>query len=337
MQNKVRIVVHSNRDCHVDKAVTIAYPCSYEFGNKIRLIDSFGTYREVGGIEAKNYTPLILNFSKTQMWTEYVYEENEKELSFDETDKNIKKIVELFWGKNPICLKNGKGHTVGQSSDHFDLIDHNLKTINSVNSFNDKLRAAIKLKEMSVAERVDVSFFYGRNPVGKSDEDIMVDLADLNTGFCMDEKNLSNFLKVWVDNKTEDRDLLVNVKKAIALEIIDEKKNEGRTSYFLGESFMGSDDTGIIDWVRKNPRDYNEHIVRKVKESEKKEEKVITSAKVSSIQKVDLAEFEALKKKAAALIEEGFILPTANTQNMGYEKLKKAVDVAEAAKNNVVV
>lgn len=332
MINKVRIVTCSNRDVHVDKATTQSYACSYEYKGKIRLIDNFGNYRELSGADAKGVSPFILEFSKTKMFTEYVYEENEKASSFTDSDSNTKKIVELFWGKNPLCLVNGQAHTAGQSGKHYDLIDNNIKTMNSVHSFKDKLRAAMKLNEMKHSDRVDVAFFYGLHPIGKSEEELLVELGDSDNGYCLADTNLANFLKIWVDGKSEDRDLLVILKKAIDMEVISDKKTDGRHSYFLGESFLGSDETGMIDWVRKNPRDYNEHIVRKVSESEKKDSKVLTSIKTSNETKLSLEEFESLKKEAKALYVEGFIPKGTNNHSMTYDKLRVTVETARAAK-----
>ncbi len=346
MLNKVKVVVASNRDMHVDRAVTVNYTCQYELNGKVRMIDSFGNYRELRGDEVgrKDATgvitgpvPMILQFSKTVMFTEFTYLDDKRDAGYAEHDENTKKIVELFFGKNPLFLVNGQAHTVGQSGDHFDVIDSNIKTMNSVNSFKDKLRAANKLADMTHEQRVDVAFYYGLHPIGKSEEALLVELGDGDNGYCLSESNLSNFLKVWVDGKNEDRDLLVTLKKAVGLNIINNKPTDGRAAYYLGNTFLGSDELGLIDWSRKNPRDFTEHVVRKVNDTDKKEEAVVKSIAVAAEGKIDSAEFEALKKQAKALIEEGFISQEANTQFMGYEKLKRAVDAALAAKRNVVV
>ncbi len=325
--NRVRVVIASNRDCNVDKAVSVSYSCKYEINGKTRIIDSFGNYKElVGGMANRKDAegnevgpiPMILQFTKTQMFKEYVFDDEAK----DEDNVNTQKIVDLFFGKCPLFLKNGKPHTAGQAGDQFDIIDSNIKTLTAAHSFKDKLRASIKLADMSHAERCDVAFFYGLHPIGKSEEELLVELADGETGYCMRDGNLTDFLKIWVDGKLDERDLLVTLKKAIGQEIIANKKEDGRNAYFLGETFLGSDDIGLIDWTRKNPREYNEHIVRKVAEETKKEEKVVKSIEVSGLTKIDPVHLEELRKQAKQLVDEGFFPKEKWSANLSYEKLK---------------
>lgn len=327
MQNRVRVVVASNREMNVDKAVSVHYTCQYEINGKIRMIDSFGNYRSLSGSEVGRkdadgnpvgHIAMILQFSKTVMFKEYIFDDE----ATDEHNKNIQNIVKLFFGQNPLCLVNGKAHTIGQSGNQFDIIDSNIKTLNAVHSFKDKLRASNKLADMTHANRSDVAFFYGLHPIGKSEEELLVELADSDKGFCLQEDNLADFLKVWVDGKSEERDLLVTFKKAIDQEIIINKQEDGRNSYFLGETFLGSDDIGLIDWSRKNPRDFTEHIVRKTASEDKKEEKVVKSIVTSAITKIDPVHLEELRKQAKQLVDEGFFPKEKWSANLSYDKLK---------------
>ncbi len=327
MLNKVKVVVASNREMHVDKAVAVHYTCQYEINGKVRMIDSFGNYRELSGSQVgrkdadgnpTGHIPIILQFSKTVMYKEYVFDDE----ATDEHNKNIQNIVQLFYGQCPLFLVNGKPHTPGQSGDQFDIIDSNIKTLTAVHSFKDKLRASNKLADMTHSERSDVAFFYGKHPIGKSEEELLVELADAETGFCLQDENLSDFLKVWVDGKSDERDLLVTFKKAIGQGVINNKQEDGRNAYFLGETFLGSDDVGLIDWSRKNPRDFSEHIVRKTATEEKKEEKVVKSIVTSAITKIDPVHLEELRKQAKQLVDEGFFPKEKWSANLSYEKLK---------------
>ncbi len=346
MKNTVRIVTVLNRDCDIEKATTQNYKCQYEIGGRVRMIDTFGEYREISSNELARtnaegqrvgHEAGYIQLAKTKMYVEYKYNDNEKDEDFSAADKNTKKIVELFWGKNPLCLKNGKPHTLGQSGDHYDMIDSNLKTINAVASFKDKLRASNAISEMDHAQRTNVAFYYGRSPVGKSEEELLVDLGDGDDGYCLQDENIHDFLKVWVDGKSSDRDLLVTLKKAIGGEFITNKMTDGRNAYYLGETFLGSDDVGLIDWSRKNPQVFQEHIVRKVSAEDKKESAVVKSIATNATTKVELGILEGLRKQAKELVEEGFISSEANSDKMGYEKLKKTVDAALLKKNSVEI
>ncbi len=345
MVNKVKVVIASNSECNVDKAVSVPYSCQYEYAGKVRMIDIFGTYREVRGNELgrtddngnkTGHWPVVIDWSKTRMFHEYIYEDDENASDFTEGDKNTKLIVEKFWKGNPLALVNGVPGSNTKSNKHFDVVDSNVKTINALHSFKDKLKAANKISEMTHAERVDVAFYYGLGPVGKNEDELLVELADMEIGYCLQPTQLGEFLKIWVDGKSSDRDLLVTLKKAITLEVIKNKPTDGRAAYYLGDTFLGSDDVGLIDWTRKNPRDFEEHILRKIKEQDSKEEKVIKPVPTALGQeKVDLAAYNALKRQALELISEGFINAAPDTQKMTYVNLKRVVAEGINKKNNV--
>lgn len=333
MINKVKIACKGNEDCIVGKATNQAYPCTYEYKGKIRIITEHGRYQEITANDANPPKALLLNFSKTVMSHDYSYE-TDKELQTQD-DLNTQKVVELFWKNNPLTIVNGKIHSNTKVADQYNIIDVGTKTITSVNRFKDIMRAANKINEMTHLERCDVAFYYGQSPIGKSEDELLVYLADTSTGLCLSIENLDGFLRVWVDGKTEDREMLIVIKKAIVYNIIDNRSIDGRNNYYLNESFMGVDENGMIDWCRKSPRDYNEHIVRVVLETDKSNAKPEKSTISKNI--VDLNEFDSLKRHAKELKEEGFIDDKVSYQSMGFGKLSEVVAAAIEKKNSVSV
>lgn len=148
MRNHVKVVIVSNPECDLKKAVDVNYSCQFDYKGKIRMIDNMGMYREckqheVGRKNSENqwvgFTPMTIQFTNTIMSINYSYLENSNDEDFNpDVDGNTRDIVNKFWGLNPVCLLNGKPHTNGQSGVHFDIIDSNIKTIKAVASFKDK-------------------------------------------------------------------------------------------------------------------------------------------------------------------------------------------------------
>jgi len=344
MINKVKIVLRSNEDCNPEKAVDLQYSMKYQYQGKIRMVDSFGNYQEFSQSEAERkiqvsdkevrevHQPMIIKFTKTVMSIEYKYEENEKGGDMTEVDRNIKKIIENFWGKNPLTLVNGDAHTKGQPGNLFNLINTNKMVVNATNSFKDKLRVNTIVYNMSHKEREDVGYYFNRHVIDLTEEELLLDLVG-DDGFLFKSGNVDTFLRVWVDGKVEDRDLTVVLKKAIAAEIIENKVDDGRNNYWLGDTYLGSDEPGLIDWVRKHPRDYNEFIERKVREKEEKDATIIKSVVKGNEGKIDLNKLDDLKKEAKVLCKEGFLEHSTNYWVMSYDKLLPLVEASRAKKN----
>lgn len=333
MINKVRLTCVGNEGCDVNKATQQAYPCTYEYNGRVRMITDSGLYKEFGPYESNRPKALLLNFSRTVMFHDYEYEtEVDKQT---QKDKEVLFIIEKFWKSNPLTLVNGNTHHNSKVS-QYNLSDSNTQTMSSATRFKDVLRASNKISDMTHAQRCDVAFYYGESPVGKTEEELLVSLANPE-GKCLSISNIENFLRVWVDGKSDDRDVLVVLKKAVTFGVIADKKFEGRSNYYLGESFMGVDEPGLLDWSRKHPRDYSEHIEREVKARDKKEsigEKSLGKQKVFDVNKLD-----EMRRQAKELIVEGFIDEKAhpNTNIMGIEKLKVIIEAALEKKNSVTI
>lgn len=348
MQNKVRIVVASNPECNIEKAVSVPYSCQYELGGKIRMIDSFGQYREVKGSEL-GYTneqgnkvghwPMMLEFSKTAMFHEYTFNDDS---NADDYDKNTHDIIEKFYKQCPLFLVNGKPHSNTKSNKHFDLVDANIKTATAVSSFKTKLKASTALSNMSYQELCDVAYFYGKSPLNKTEDELLVELGDTEKGYCLSESILADFLNIFVDGKSADKDIIVVLNKAVVMEVVQNRPNDGRAAYFLGDTFLGSDMVGMIDWTRKNPRDYEEYVLRKVEEKDKAQAKstaeVIKPVKVAAVmangqKKVNLELFTQMKEEAKLLQDEGFF--EGNMNKMDFVALEKALALSKAKKESV--
>ena len=336
MINKVKIVLTHNEECFPDKAVDIQYPMSFEYKGEVRMVDSSGRYHKLNRYEADNHEKMQARFSKTEMSITYEFEDNEKEPTFTKEDKNTKDIVENFWKHNPICLVNGKPNNNAKSGSNFNLIDTNVRVANATTLFKDRLKANTFIAGMNHEERSDIAYYFNRTVVGLTEEELLLDLVGEN-GFLLREENLSNFLRIFVDGKSEDKDMIIVLRKAIAFQIIDNKIDDGRNNYYLNDTFLGSDENGLVDWSRKHPREFEEFIKRKVKEQEEKESKVIRSIEKGNVGRVDIPAFNKLKEEAKDLVDEGFIGKTSNYWNMSFDKLSELVKEAKKKKEEIKI
>lgn len=275
-----------------------------------------------------------ITFRNTLRSIIYKYEDDE-DLQTPE-DKKVKRLIEVFYKAHPCFVVNGIPHK-GTKAPLFNIIDMSELNGAKLKLWNQKLKVANILNGMTLAEKREVSFYYGSNPEGKTDGDLLLMLGDFEIGECMFESTeISKFIELWgKGEENKERDFIVNANKAIAMGIIEDRPSEdNRINYYLGNTFIGVEFNDVIAYFKREERVYAENIVRVInsKDTFKKEEKGSRKESESRSGEMTDLEIEELRVEAKLLKVKGFIDVTAMTHVMKGQKLLDAVIIGRKNK-----
>lgn len=143
-----------------------------------------------------------------------------------------------------------------QGTPQFEFIDKRKQDDIKVKKLKERAVVFNMVNNMSVNEFMDISFFVGHNPVGKSFEETFVTLLDFETGILM--KNPSTFMNDWA---SPDQNHIVTVRKAIDLKIISAKDGK----YYVNTEIVGDSVDGVIAYMKVNDKLYD-YVQRQVSE-----------------------------------------------------------------------
>lgn len=327
-----------------EKISNQSLPCSYQWKNKLRMLMSDNSISENDLMEQKDkprpYDRMI-TFDKNNRKLEYTYESDEKLQTG--IDKKIEMTVRDFWKNHPMI--NPNGHPILGINTHimFNMVDFTDKSINEIKIWRDKLAIATKVNELSYDDKANICYYYGENPQGSTENDLTLRLANFVDGICYKEDAMSSFIKIWIKSENSDKDVIINARKALSLHVIEEKSYDGKNSYYLGETFIGTCFNDIVAYCLREEKIYNDFIVRQVVEkenfkAEKKESKVlemkafiekissVSAPTQSSVDKVSITdEHDKLKAEARTLKSEGFLWKGFNIEKADFEVLNKIV------------
>lgn len=261
-------------------------------------------------------------------------------------DKKKESAVEHFWKQHPMCTTSGKvsynksGELLTKAP-MFNIVNFTDKSIAAIKVWRDTLAIGTKLNEMSFDEKVDLFHYYGLSPKGKTENELTLELGNFETGLCV--KDADNFKKIWMGSGESDKDLIVNIRKALALNIIQEKSTEGRNSYYLGETFLGTAFNDILAYCKREEKVYNDYIVRQVAEAKKavvkepvKVEAPKAPAKVEdpTVSKHDIA---LLREELKQLKLDGFVWKGLNIENAELDVLNLHISKGREKKAKALV
>ena len=220
-------------------------PGVFPIGDKIRILTSEFDYKDCEPFygEAKdNKNPAELNRTFTKSVNEYKieYELNDNGEPKTAFDAKKKRVIEDFYCVHPLCTVNGKPHR-NTKNPMFDVRDDATSIVNEMTTWNNKRRAANTLADMDLESLRDVAFYYGRNPVGKSKGQLIIELAHFQSGVIVasNDEFIRNFMMIWSGEGSDERTFVVNCNKAIKYGIITTQVKEGRQSYYLGTTLLG--------------------------------------------------------------------------------------------------
>jgi len=314
-------------------------PGIYHINGKIRVLLSEYTYKEYDAYDYEKEKPkeLTYTFSKSTMPTkEYEYEKDPTLQT--PRDKEIDALVTIFWGQHPQFTINGKSDQRYTKTPNFDLVDMVDKSIATYSVWSNKLSVANKINEMSLDSKRDVAYFFGSSPVGKTEKDLAVILADFSKGVCMNENivsgtksNLDLFLSVWMKETDEERSYVVNTRKAITMGIFLNNQADGRDNYYYGQTFVGNTFNDVLAFCKREGRIYKENIIREIDARQARLDKKATPVNVPIAPrgvagKAAIEEIEGARAELRQLIKDGHVAPMKGMHLLNIDSLKEAVD-----------
>lgn len=243
-------------------------------------------------------------------------------------DERQLKAVNEFWKRHPLCVNNGVRHD-NTKMELFDVVDKTAQVSKSYSEWENKLTAANFVKGASLETLRNISYYFGDSPADKTEQDLRLDIADYATGSAM--RDLSTFIYVWVAGDSAEREFIVNAHKAVRLGIVTNRPEGGRDNYYHGQVFLGSRIEDVVIYFKREKQIYETSILREIAErdsfvKEEKSTKEMTNLDTNG----SIEEKEALLARGKQLKDEGFIRETANLRSMGFSKLQKLVQDAEA-------
>ncbi len=273
--------------------------------------------------------------------------EGNVEVGVTAVDQRKKKAHELFFGRHPMTLMNGKSHP-GTRTAIFNVIDYTTMAIEKEISFDLKLDIANRIKGMEHEERADVCYYMGKNPKGMREGQLLSFLADPQTGLCTNAKlekgqsisNMDRFINAFMKKTDSDTEMHIVIEKGISMGIFDNHKNGNLNSYYLGTSHVGNNVEEMISYFKKESKMYDDFVVGSVASKEdyskeKKESKLVAdNVKDGKVGGMSEIEIQSWRERALAIKKEGFIPNHINVKQMKIENLMPLVEKAEAEKKS---
>jgi len=185
-------------------------------------------------------------------------------LIWNDSDKKTTDFVNALQRHTQVHTE-GWNNPNRQGTPQFEFIDKRKQNDLKVKKLKEKAVVFNMVNNMKVDELMDISFFVGHNPVGKSFEETFVTLLDFDTdengtpkGILM--KNPSQFLIDWA---SPDQNHVVSVRKAIDLKIISHKDGK----YYVNTEIVGDSADGVVAYMKVNDKLYD-YVLRQVSEKD---------------------------------------------------------------------
>lgn len=312
-------------------------PTSYTINGRFRYLLSEREYKEIDYSEAaaKNYNlpkigNYVMNVNKKDLEFQYETKTNEKDelIPASETDRLIKDTVNVFWGQHPMLVLNGKPHFNTNNSPMFNLVDLVKQDAKNFATFEQKLEVAQTIKAMTFEQKKELCYYYGISPYKKTDAQLLLTLADFQTGICMSNDNATEFLKVWGEGNADERNYRIYANKAIEDQTVVNRQNEGRNNYYLGETYLGTTIEDIILFFKRENKLYTDYVQRRSKEKSESNESIAMEkmAKGEKAFKDNDEEVNAMKNKIRDLMKDGHLPSDTRWHVMGVDKLKATLE-----------
>jgi len=320
-----------------------ALPASYQWRNKFRMLMDDNSIVECDLVEQKDKPrppQRLIKFDKNNRSLEYSYETDEK--LQNAIDKKIQMSVIDFWKNHPMVTTNGKSVPGVTKHPMFDIVNANDKSLGELKRWKEILSVANKINELNYQDKVNIAYYFGENPQSLTENELIMRLANFETGICISEGEIDSFLRIWVRNEDSDKDMIVNARKALNYNIIEEKSSDGKNSYYLGETFLGTCFPDILSYCKREEKIYQDYIVRQVNDKENvkgaKKEAVKSSSGIpvapvtSPLTPTGISDLEELRKEAVQLKKDKFLWIGFNIEKAPLPELTKIVNEARAKK-----
>lgn len=293
-------------------------PCVYNVNGVWHVLTEYGTYETFLG-DLKNsphkHRTNLKFIEKNMREISYEYENDPKLQSAE--DKKTQKVVEIFWAQHPLLEYNGKYHKYTKNP-MFNLENQNEKVALKVLGFKEKLEIQNRIAGAELSLLRDICDYYGVSAKGKTEDELIPLLGDPATGVCTNGVNAESFVKTWLE-VTPETTMIVNLKKAIRLGVIEERKEGNRTDYYLGTAFLGTNFMDVLAYAKREEKIYNNHILREVNAKDDFSAEKVQSNTVKEIaKKVEdgselvkswtPAEIKEMRDELKLLKEQGYVI-----------------------------
>lgn len=240
-------------------------PCVYNINGKRRMLMEDDQVLEFDTVQNKDkpwpHTRILPNSKRGSAVLTYLYESDTAIQNL--TDKRKLDAINRFWGQHPLLMVNGKATDFTKNA-LFNIVNFTDKSIESGKVWRDKLTIANHIGDMSYQEKVDLLHYYGESPKGKTENELILMLADFTTGIALKDEERDNFKRIWINNESSDKDIIIIVRKALTGNIIEQRTQDGRNSYYIGETFIGTAFNDIIAFCKREEKIYRDFILRQV-------------------------------------------------------------------------
>lgn len=240
---------------------------SYQFApGKIRLMVSEDAYIEAD--ESDKNLPASLNITFSQRMPEYIISYDPD--SNDAYDKRRKELVEVFFAEHPLMTRNGKPTKFTKSA-MYDMHSEQEKSNDQYESWVENLKVMNRLNEMDELELRNAMYYYGVEPGRRSKSELIIKLGDVPNGLAIVDVDYatkkSNFISMFSNEKAEqEKQYIVNMRKALMNGIISNKMDGNRSNYYHGTTFVGTSFNDLIAYAKREDRIYKEHIMPRLEE-----------------------------------------------------------------------
>ena len=266
MRKEITIIPKSKTDT--------MFPRSYYHGDKQVILVDKATVFEGPMTPPKNTVypgETRISFDRNQQIYKVIYEVDDNGEPLTTADAKYKEVAEKFFMRHPFCTINGKPHK-GTINDMFDIVDTHTVVVSRLNEWDSKRRVANYLSDSELDTLRDICYYYGVNPSGKTKGQICLELGDYSSGRLYFKKNeitepdYKNFLISWVENIDPDREFIVNCRKAVNFDVITTNYKDGRSNFYLGNTFIGVSFEDIVAFFKREPKLYSDYVVRGVRD-----------------------------------------------------------------------
>lgn len=186
--------------------------------------------------------------------------------SEEQIDLDTRAMVEDFWMHHPLIKCKGVNKP---ATPLFELVSRKDVVSDNFSDLKKSLEVSNKVIAMDDHSLRDVYFYYGLEPKGKSREDMVTKLIGDKNGVAVADAD--NFLKVFDKDTNTEREYIINARKAILLGVVQDRKVQGRSNFYLDDEHIGTMFEDVLRYCKDNDRIYKENILRKLARQEEKD------------------------------------------------------------------
>lgn len=187
--------------------------------------------------------------------------------------------VRDFWMESPY-VKPTHCENLNLTNHLFDLKVPVLEDESAYKVVKNQLLVANYISELEGNEEElrNIAYFYNCNPTGKTTRKVYIDLLDITPiqvngksvprGILLRPGIIETFFDVYTKN-TDNTRISVNIRKAIALNIIEYKSSPGGGGiYYYNNIPIGSDFDKVLMYAKENPEIYSQQIVPQIRQKD---------------------------------------------------------------------